>query len=224
MPSFVDFTGRIFDRLTVLSRAPSVNGKTFWNCRCACGEHCVSRADSLLDGMIRSCGCLHAEYSKSPKGYERGKSRIERFEERYIPEPNSGCWLWLGPMNPSNGYGRFYLNEKEVVYAHNFSFKHHKGKIPKGLMLRHTCDIKLCVNPDHVILGTAKQNSQDAVERGQHRSGTRHGMCKLSEIEVIDIFVSEESIAEIAEHFAVSRMHVQRIKEKKVWKELLCAL
>jgi HNH endonuclease len=224
MGSFVDLTGRKFDRLTVISRAPSVNRKTFWNCKCSCSNLCISRADSLLDGMIRSCGCLRLEIACSPKGYERGKSRLERFEERYIPEPNSGCWLWLGSVNETTGYGRFYLNEEEVVYAHNFSFKHHKGKIPRGLMLRHTCDVKICVNPEHIITGTAKQNAQDAVERGQKLIGAQHPMCRLSEIEVIDIFVSEESIAATAERFAISRMHVQRIKEKKIWKELLCAL
>lgn len=224
MPSFVDFTGRKFDRLTVISRAPTTNRKTFWHCLCDCGNECISRADSLLDGMIRSCGCLHAEWAASPKGYERGKSRIERFEERFIPEPNSGCWLWLGPLNPSNGYGRFYINEKEIIYAHRFSFVYHKGKVPNGLILRHTCDVKSCVNPEHLITGTHKQNDQDAMERGLKPKGIRHGMAKLSEKEVLDIFASKGSVSDIARQFRISRINVDRIKNKKIWRHLLCGL
>ena len=224
MPNFVDFTGRMFGRLTVVSRAPSVNKKTFWNCKCSCGQNCVSRADSLLDGMIRSCGCLHAEWAKSAKGFERKETRAQRFEARYIPEPNSGCWLWLGPLNLSNGYGRFYLNEKEIVYAHRFSFKHHKGKIPSGHVIRHTCDVKICVNPEHLITGTPRENDQDAVQRGLKPKGVKHGMAKLSEKEVLSIFKTTGSTSEISRRFNISRIHVDRIKKKKIWKELLCGL
>lgn len=224
MPSFVDLTGRKFDRLTVILRMPSVRGKTLWNCECSCGGAKITRADALLDGMTRSCGCLHAEWATSKHGPREKPSILERFEDRYIPEPNSGCWLWFSNVNPSTGYGRFYIDEEQKVLAHQFSFAHYKGRLPHGLIIRHTCDIKCCVNPEHLIPGTHKQNTQDAIERGQHSMGIRSPHAKLSEAEVLIVFSAQESISEIARRFSISRMQVQRIKEKKTWRKLLCAL
>ena len=204
--------------------APTRNKKTFWRCACSCGGENVIRADSLLDGMIRSCGCLHTEWANSKHGPREKPSVMERFEDRYIPEPNSGCWLWFSNVNPSTGYGRFYIDENTKVLAHQFSFAHYKGRLPAGLIIRHTCDMKICVNPDHLIPGTYKQNTQDALERGQHPTGVRSPHAKLSEAEVLIVFTAQESISEIARRFSISRMQVQRIKEKKTWRKFLCAL
>lgn len=71
----LDLTGRLFDRLTVLSREPNDRfGKTRWRCRCVCGGETITRANTLLKGEARSCGCLHAESVKVNKrthGYAR---------------------------------------------------------------------------------------------------------------------------------------------------------
>lgn len=61
MGQFVDFTGRVFDRLTVLRRAPNHDGRVAWTCHCVCGKECVGLAILLRTGMKRSCGCLHSE-------------------------------------------------------------------------------------------------------------------------------------------------------------------
>lgn len=62
-----DLTGKIFERLTVLSRAPSVNGRKMWNCKCECGNTKTIREDSLISGKTRSCGCLHKEINSKSK-------------------------------------------------------------------------------------------------------------------------------------------------------------
>lgn len=148
---------------------------------------------------------------------------MERFEARYIPEPNSGCWLWLAGINPSNGYGRFYTNGAVVVYAHNFSYRAHKGQIPSGKILRHTCDVKSCVNPDHIIPGTTQDNSDDAVARGLMPKGENHGMAKLTAETVLAVYAAPGSISEVSRKFSLSRIHVQRIKNKEVWRHILCS-
>ncbi len=222
MPSFVDFTGRRFGRLVVIKRLPVVNKKTFWRCKCDCGKVTRSRADSLLDGMIVSCGCYHSEWCRSLKGKRKTTGTLEQFEKRYIPEPMSGCWIWLAGFNPSNGYGRFYTGPNKCVYAHKFSFQTFKGSIPRGHMLRHTCDVKLCVNPDHIITGTAVDNAQDAVERGLYKIGKDHWAARLSESDVLFIFNSKTPNKQLALQFGVARAHISRIKTGGSWRHITC--
>ena len=90
-------------------------------------------------------------------------SKTDRFENKYIPEPNSGCWLWVaGRM--SNGYGGVMGNG-----AHRTSWELYRGAIPEGLSVLHKCDVKICVNPDHLFLGTQADNLADM--RGKNRHG-----------------------------------------------------
>lgn len=80
------------------------------------------------------------------------------------PEPNTGCWLWLGPHNGS-GYGN--LNHKLV---HRFAAEL-SGRDTTGKVVRHKCDTKLCCNPDHLAVGSQSDNIRDAVAKGRHVSG-----------------------------------------------------
>lgn len=87
------------------------------------------------------------------------------FEEHVMPEPNSGCWLWTGSTNWRDLRAVF----KGEIGA-RFSFRLYKGPIPSGAMICHTCDVSLCVNPDHLYDGTNSSNQIDAVRRGRHNS------------------------------------------------------
>lgn len=82
-------------------------------------------------------------------------------ESRIMPEPNSGCWIWMGTLTPS-GYGSFTLNRRGVR-AHRAVFEAHKGQIPPGLVLDHLCRNRCCVNPDHLEPVTTKINCQRGV-------------------------------------------------------------
>ena len=79
---------------------------------------------------------------------------MDRFMYYVIPEPNSGCWLWMGyvmPIGPrrTGGYGAFKIG-KSALKAHRVSYELFKGPIPDGLTIDHLCSLRCCVNPDHL--------------------------------------------------------------------------
>jgi hypothetical protein len=75
------------------------------------------------------------------------------------------CWEWVAGLNRDR-YG-VYLVEGKRTLAHRYSYTYHKGEIPAGLMVRHMCDEPSCVNPDHLLVGTALENARDKVERNR---------------------------------------------------------
>ena len=97
---------------------------------------------------------------------ERRKGKIlARFDRLCIPEPNSGCWLWLGALHVF-GYGKFGLHEK-IYHAHRIAWQLLRGRISSGLQVLHKCDNPSCVNPDHLFLGTQKDNIHDMWQKGR---------------------------------------------------------
>ena len=86
------------------------------------------------------------------------KTAKERFDEKWEPVTESGCWIWTAYVMPNN-YGYFYMGE--IKRAHRASWIIHKGPIPDGMYVLHKCDIRECVNPDHLFIGTQKDNMGD---------------------------------------------------------------
>lgn len=79
---------------------------------------------------------------------------------------SEGCHNWLGCTTP-DGYPRVGRNGNHNLRGHRYFYEQLHGKIPKGLVVRHTCDNPLCLNPDHLILGTVDENVQDRSERAR---------------------------------------------------------
>lgn len=90
------------------------------------------------------------------------------FEKFVIPEPNSGCWLWVG-ATLRDGYGNLNLNYSNIV-AHRAMWEfRHEMEMPRDLLACHTCDTPSCVNPDHVWPGTCQNNTADRIAKGRTR-------------------------------------------------------
>ena len=93
----------------------------------------------------------------------------ERFHDKYIPEPNSGCWLWMGAIS-NTGYGNLGKGGRGggAIWAHRLSYEIHKGPIPEGKFVCHKCDVSSCVNPDHLFLGDNSENMRDCYKKKRH--------------------------------------------------------
>jgi HNH endonuclease len=93
------------------------------------------------------------------------------FEQRFwkYVQKTDGCWLWTG-FRDVNGYGHLRIGryQEGQVTAQRASWIVHFGPIPDGLYVLHKCDVPWCVRPDHLYLGTQKQNLQDMAARGRH--------------------------------------------------------
>ena len=106
-----------------------------------------------------------------------GKSEMktvkERFEKKFVVDAESGCWLWTASKFP-NGYGQIGIGGRNR-YAHRVSHELYVGPIPDGMLVCHTCDIPLCVNPSHLWLGTHADNMSDRNKKGRQAAGNKHG-------------------------------------------------
>lgn len=88
----------------------------------------------------------------------------ESFYAQAIPEPNSGCWLWTGPVN-GDGYGKVFYHGKQYK-THRLSLKLHCG-LAKGDHALHRCDTPSCINPEHLFAGTHQDNMADMKRKGR---------------------------------------------------------
>jgi hypothetical protein len=145
-------------------------------------------------------------------------SVAERFEEFYIPEPNSGCWLWTGWAD-KNGYGRLEFEGKRQR-AHRIAWEIFKGPVPEGLYVLHRCDVPACVNPEHLFLGTNDDNTADMVEKERQARGERHYKAKLTADQVLAIRGDSRSQTSIAADYDISQAQVSAIQLRKTWAHL----
>jgi hypothetical protein len=146
---------------------------------------------------------------------KRNLSPIERFNLSYVEEVNTGCWNWLADHNR---YGHLKVNGKYVA-AHRFAYKHFNGEIPEKMLVCHKCDNSLCVNPNHLFLGTYKDNHNDMVAKNRRASfvGEKNGRSKLTAIQAKEIKDDLRPYREIAKQYNVSHTIVGLIKKGKVW-------
>jgi len=164
-------------------------------------------------------------------------------EHRFWKKVNKtdSCWLWK-TSNKKTGYGAFPIwdkNSKKInITAHRFSYMLHYGHIPKGMHVCHTCDIRNCVNPAHLFVGTQKDNIQDALAKNRMPKGDNHYMhqkpdlirkgeqlsqSKLTEDEVRAIREMSQTLPQknIAKMFNVSTHAIYCIQKNITWKHVV---
>ena len=173
-----------------------------------------------------------SNYTNHPsrKGCEYPKQSLSaRFEEQYMPEPNSGCWLWLGQMT-SGGYGNFWISDRTLgqfgayVRAHRASWLLFRSIIPKDVWVLHKCDNRACVNPDHLYLGDRMDNMRDAIAR--HRrpnvACANNPNARLTPGEVQEVRQCSAmgvSRAVLARRFGVNWTTINNIAKHRTWQE-----
>lgn len=156
----------------------------------------------------------------------RHLSPAERFEFFSMPEPNSGCQLWLGSLSES-GYGETSLDGKSIR-AHRAAWIVANGPIPAGLCVCHKCDVRACIALPHLFLGTYQDNTDDRVLKGRGCAislpGDLNPAAKLTPAQVVQIFRSPKSESQLAEEYAVAESTVGRIRRGQKWAALTLQL
>lgn len=142
----------------------------------------------------------------------------DKIEKHTIRIPESGCWVWMSTIH-ENGYGRVCAGKKPF-YAHRVSYEQKYGPIPSGMMALHHCDVRCCVNPDHIFVGTQQNNMTDKVRKNRQAKGISHGNAKLTEDQVLEIKYSSETSIKLAAKFDYSASMIRAIKNGKLWKHL----
>jgi hypothetical protein len=137
----------------------------------------------------------------------------QRFWSRVSKPAGTSCWIWTGKPKP-NGYGQIHMGPgRGSMQAHCVSYLLHRGVIPEGCQVLHSCDNRACVNPDHLSLGTHHDNMADMVAKDRQAK-------KLTAEQVSVIRRSELTEREIAPMFCISRSHVGALRrgERRIYK------
>ena len=149
----------------------------------------------------------------------------DRLMSHVVKNELSGCWEWQGSKR--GGYGRIIVGSRsdgtrKVVMAHRLSYEIAYGEIPKEMEVCHKCDNRCCVNPDHLFVGTHKDNMDDRDIKGRNISykGEKNGRAKLSEKDVCDIKAKRANGAtfqEIADEYGVHKKTVMDAVSGRNW-------
>lgn len=172
---------------------------------------------------VCKCGCGN-QVLKANHDYIYNHHRSKSLDVRFWQRVNKtdSCWLWTGSKT-ARGYGQIAINQKPVT-THRLSWELAFGSIPDGMYVCHRCDVRNCVRPDHLFLGTQADNIRDCSEKGRMHIGEANGTAKLNESIVRDIRIkfkeSKMSYAELAADFNISLTTAWNIINCKTWKHV----
>lgn len=148
-------------------------------------------------------------------------------------QKGEGCWLWTGAVS-TNGYGAFGRWHGDSSGAHRTAYELAFGEIPPGLFVCHRCDVKRCVRPDHLFLGTHADNMADRNAKGRQARGEKsiphtlhrgqaHPNSKLTGEQVLEIRrlrSAGAAVLELASRFSVSKSLIHNVTRGPGWRHL----
>ena len=159
-------------------------------------------------------------YERKPMGPYNNKTSADRFWAKVNKESGSDCWEWTAALDVDR-YGKFWVNGK-MTRAHRFSYEIHKGEIPSGMCILHSCDNRKCVKPEHLSAGTNADNMRDKASKNRCNSakGSALPQSKLNEEQVkqirekLNLGLSQRTIAK---EYGVNQPTISFINTGKTW-------
>lgn len=147
----------------------------------------------------------------------------DRFWSKVVKTDN--CWLWSGSVFQSRGYGQVWIpGIKTPQRAHRVSWIINNGPIPDGMCVLHRCDCRLCVRPDHLWIGTQRENIDDMVKKGRSQRGENSHRSKLTNADVIEIremwHTGLYTQLAIADYFGIRQPQVSEIVRRTSWSHI----
>lgn len=177
----------------------------------------------LAPAGIKIKGCKHCrksfvDWQNNPNtNYCSDKCRLL---SKVLVDEETGCWNYMGHVNPENGYGYLQIKRKNRL-AHRLSYLLHKGPVANGLYVCHKCDNRTCINPAHLWLGTHDENMADRHAKGRTKSGVslgeNHGNSKLTAEIVRAIRASGQTDTALSRKYKVSRTTISDARSGKTW-------
>jgi hypothetical protein len=148
---------------------------------------------------------------------------VESLQANAIPEPNTGCWLWMGAIT---GLGYAYTSIKSrAVRAHRLMFEVAHGPVEPGNDVCHRCDVRACINPSHLFQATHRENMLDMAQKGRANTarGESQGNSRLTRAQVLAIrsaVSGGESKASVARRYGVTHSCIQCISSRINWRHV----
>ena len=140
------------------------------------------------------------------------------FDDKYEECPTTGCFLWTAALTNTG-----YAKHTGLIKGHRFAWERKHGPVPDGLFVCHHCDTRSCVNPDHMFLGTNRDNMDDMVRKGRSigkNQGAGHGLTKFTDDSIRELRLLRSqgwTYDALAEYYEVGKSTVARIITGKVW-------
>ena len=167
----------------------------------------------------------HAQWA-SAQFCDRGCSKRYHFREhdkRFWAQvdkslghgPKGDCWVWTGKLQ-SGGYASF-CHGRQSEMAHRYAYKTQKSNVPEGLFVCHACDNRACVRPDHLFLGTRRDNMDDCLAKKRHAHGERSAASVLTEEVVRAIRASKEKTGVLSRQYGVTRHAIWEARSGRTW-------
>ena len=153
-----------------------------------------------------------------------GLTEEARFLKRVIVKSKDECWEWTGSRNQKNWHGQWRSKAGAIELTHRASWRLFKSEVPGGLFVLHKCDNPICVNPNHLFLGTQSDNLKDMWIKGRARPATslgeKHGMSKITAEMVAEIRSSSDSGVELARRLGITATTVCDIRKRRTWRHI----